>query len=210
MNNLALERTLILARHGQTAWNLAGRYQGHSDPPLCEIGKLECATLASQLLGRGIRSIITSPLLRAQETAQIIAHKLAIHLIKIDSRLTEVNFGAWEGLTQVEVKRYWPAILQTWKTEPDTVRFPGGETLQEARNRLRAVLRDLAQSTGQAGFTTLLVTHTGLIRLAVQDCSEPRPTYRHIEVPPGSMRAFTLRSSEGATDPILENASLVS
>ncbi len=196
---------ITLARHGQTAWNREGRYQGRSDPPLCKEGIDEAVLLAAQLRGAGIGSIIASPLCRAQQTAQIIATELSIGPPKTDPRLAEIAFGAWEGLTQSEVKVRWPELLQGWKHAPETVRFPGGENLQEARLRLRAFLADQALQQESNAATTLVITHTGLIRMAILEARLASSSlFRKICVAPASRHRFMLRKAVGNWDPVIE------
>jgi broad specificity phosphatase PhoE len=197
---------IILARHGQTAWNREGRYQGRSDPPLCQEGIDEAVRLAAQLRGGRIGAIATSPLRRAQQTAQIIAAELRLGPLKTDPRLAEIAFGAWEGLTQSEVQTRWPELLQGWKHAPETVRFPGGENLQEARLRLRAFLADQASQQDSNAATTLVVTHTGLIRIAIHDAwLAPSSLFRKISVAPASTHPFVLRRAVGTYDPVFES-----
>jgi broad specificity phosphatase PhoE len=193
MNRNACQRAIILARHGRTLWNLEGRYQGQSDSALCPIGLEECESLAERLGGMGIGSIYTSPLNRARVTARIVAERLRITSIQDDQRLAEIHFGEWEGLTQTEVRQRWPALLKTWKSAPDAVRFPGGETLQEARARLRSFLTEVASKNGLSRAPTLVVTHAGLIRLAILDARQEDGTaFRRLPIAPASIWRFTL------------------
>jgi broad specificity phosphatase PhoE len=197
---------ITLARHGQTAWNREGRYQGRSDPPLCQEGIDEAVLLAGQLRGAGIGSIFTSPLCRAQQTAQIIATELSLGPLNTDPRLTEIAFGAWEGLTQFEVRLRWPELLQSWKHAPETVRFPGGENLQEARLRLRAFLADQTSQQEPHAASTLVITHTGLIRIAILEARLASSSlFRKIRIAPASRHRFVLRKAVGTWDPVIEH-----
>jgi 2,3-bisphosphoglycerate-dependent phosphoglycerate mutase len=205
MHRNTRQRTIILARHGQTTWNLEGRYQGQSDPALCSTGIREAASLADRLCDTGIRSIFTSPLIRARQTAQIIAHRLKIGTIEDDARLAEIHFGEWEGLTQTQVRQRWPALLKNWKIAPDAVRFPGGETLHEARGRLHCFLWDFASQSTQDGAPALIVTHAGLIRLAVLEARRQKSTlFRQVAVAAASTWRFILLSNDGHTASMLK------
>ncbi|MHB8476183.1 MAG: histidine phosphatase family protein [Steroidobacteraceae bacterium] len=205
MHSHPRQQSIILARHGQTTWNLDGRYQGQSDAPLCPIGVMECAELAGRLRGTGIGSIYTSPLNRARQTAQILADRLQIETVEDDPRLAEINFGQWEGLTQSQVRQRWPALLKTWKSVPDAVRFPGGETLHEARGRLRSFLQDIASQSTPHGGGVLIVTHTGLIRLAVLDARLQKSTlFRQVPVAPASIWHFVLLATDSDLAPVLQ------
>jgi 2,3-bisphosphoglycerate-dependent phosphoglycerate mutase len=198
-------RTIILARHGQTKWNLDGRYQGRSDPALCRTGRMESVTLAEKISRTGIRSIFTSPLSRARQTAEIVADRLRIGRIENDPRLAEIHFGDWEGYTQTQVRQRWPELLNLWKTAPDAVRFPGGETLEEARERLRAFFNDIATLSTPDAAPALVVTHAGLIRLAVLAAQLQEVTgFRQIAVAPVSTWRFVLLTTNGITVPLLD------
>ena len=189
---------LLLVRHGRTAWNEAGRYQGHSDPRLAPEGEAEAAALAGALRGERIGGVLASPLRRAGATATILARALGLPPPGVDPRLIELGYGAWEGLTQAEVKARWPELLRRWKRAPETVRFPDGEDLAAVRARLDALLAErpweAAGMRGTAGGgTVLLVTHAGPIRL-LRLAAEARPLaeFRRIEAAPASLHALWL------------------
>ncbi|MDA8095745.1 MAG: histidine phosphatase family protein [Betaproteobacteria bacterium] len=188
---------LIFARHGQTAWNCAGRYQGHTDVPLCSRGLKEAASLAYRLERFGVSTIISSRLDRAQATARIVGQTLGLP-VHADSRLGEVAFGEWEGLTQPEIKARWPELLRRWKRAPESVRFPGGESLGEARQRLLGFLRDPLWYPAPASGHVLIVTHAGLTRIArIEAQGLSLASFRQIDVPPASICGFSL--SRGGT-----------
>ena len=146
------ETTLLLVRHGETTWTRTGRIQGRADSPLHPEGAAQIRALAATLLppdpewpGGRACLLVSSPLRRAVDSARVLRASLGpairgARLAAPDPRLAELDFGAWEGLTQPEVKARWPELLRTWKRQPDTVRLPGGETLAEARDRWRDFL----------------------------------------------------------------------
>ncbi|HYG70238.1 MAG TPA: histidine phosphatase family protein, partial [Anaeromyxobacteraceae bacterium] len=90
---------LFLVRHGETDWNVAGRWQGQTDIPLNEAGRAQARELARRMRGEGIATIAASDLLRARETAEIVAAELGLEVRILDHRLREQSFGAFEGLT---------------------------------------------------------------------------------------------------------------
>ena len=189
---------LLLVRHGHTAWNQAGRYQGQSDPPLAPEGEAEATALAGTLRGAGIGCILASPLRRAAATAAILARALGLPPPVTEPRLIELGYGAWEGLTQAEVKARWPDVLRRWKRTPETVRFPDGEDLATVCARLDALLaarpwEEHRMADAAGGGTVLLVTHAGPIRL-LRLAAEARPLaeFRRIETPPASLHALQL------------------
>lgn len=93
---------LILVRHGETDWNVEGRYQGHSDVPLNARGRAQAARLAEALRGSDIRAIYSSDLARARETAEALAHATRL-AVQHDPRLREIDQGDWEGMLFLEI-----------------------------------------------------------------------------------------------------------
>ena len=93
--------TILITRHGETDWNAAGRWQGHSDTPLNERGREQARALAESL--DGVDAVYASDLARARETAEILAERLGLD-VHVDPRLRERGFGAWEGLTAEEIE----------------------------------------------------------------------------------------------------------
>jgi alpha-ribazole phosphatase len=147
---------LCLIRHGQTDWNIDGRYQGQSDVPLNKFGRVQARRLAMHLQDHDFSAIYTSDLGRAMETAEIIAEKLHL-LIEPDPRLREINQGEWEG-QQVEAIRSRYAELWEERTEdPANVRPPGGETVSEVATRVHAALNDIALT--HPGDSIMVVSH---------------------------------------------------
>ena len=124
--NRPAERLVFLARHGETEWNRAGRWQGKTDIPLSDAGRVQARALAACLLGRGIGAVHASDLQRATETAQIVAELLGIAALNVDARLRERGFGCFEGSTREEcAERHpeaWARYLANWRSTP-----PGGE-----------------------------------------------------------------------------------
>ncbi len=153
---------LLLARHGQTDWNLNQRFQGQNDIPLNEVGRQQATALGNRLSREHIDLIYTSDLQRAHETARLIA---AHHTCEIctDPRLREMNFGAWEGLTYDEIKQCDPSILAAWEADILTTSTPNGETLNQLSARVETVLNDLR--TQYADKTILIVAHGGPLQI---------------------------------------------
>ena len=101
---------LWLVRHGETDWNLAGRWQGQSPhaPPLNPVGQAQAEALLTQLNGFVFDAVYSSDLLRALQTAEIAAAKLRLP-VQIEPRLREINQGKWEGMLGSDVARQYPA-----------------------------------------------------------------------------------------------------
>lgn len=152
---------LLLTRHGQTDWNIAGRYQGHSDVPLNQIGQSQATQIAKRLSKETIHAIYTSDLSRAANTAQAIAdfHQLEI---KKNSRWRELAFGDWEGMTHQEMSAHSPKLFEAWMKDSLNISTPNGETLAQLAKRVNSASDDLkSQHKDQ---TVLVVSHSGALQ----------------------------------------------
>jgi len=135
---------LCLVRHGQTDWNLEGRYHGQIDVPLNEYGRIQAGVLAKKLQGQSIAAIYSSDLQRAKETAAIIS--AAIHLpVRHEPRLREINQGEWEGQLVDVIKARYTELWQQRTLDPANVRAPGGETLGEVAERVIRAINDIVR-----------------------------------------------------------------
>lgn len=147
---------ILLARHGETDWNVGRRVQGHTDIPLNAAGVEQARRLAEQLASEPLTGVFSSDLSRALHTATAVAdvHRLPV---TVDPRLREKNFGTWEGLTDVEIGERFPdAIRGQWGD---------GETTEQVAERVLSVLEDirLQHPTGPV----LVVSHGGPLRAAL-------------------------------------------
>jgi len=145
-----------LARHGETDWNLEGRFQGQADPPLNAKGLEQAHTLADRLAGEGIEAIYCSDLQRARRTAQIIGKRLGLKP-KVDKRLREISLGAWEGMKKEQIQSAYAELWQRRKLDPLNVPAPGGENLLEVAGRIEQAADQIAGEHGNA--TVLLIAH---------------------------------------------------
>ncbi len=154
---------VFLVRHGETAWNARGLYQGHSNIPLNGKGRQHARLAGQKLVGEGISHIYTSNLRRARETAAIIQEQVGCRKFTLREDLRELNFGALEGLTFAEVARRFPRQAHCLLTQPEKFLPPGGENVSALTDRIREGWKDilLHNSTG----TIVVVTHAGPIRL---------------------------------------------
>jgi ribonuclease H / adenosylcobalamin/alpha-ribazole phosphatase len=153
----------VLLRHGQTPMSVQQRYAGRSDVPLTDVGVQQAAAAAKRLASAGIGVIVTSPLLRAVQTAQEVAAVTGAAVVT-DGGFRETDFGAWDGLTFAEVRERWPSEVSTWLADPD-VAPPGGESFAEVSARVTAALRRvLADREGQQ---VLIVSHVTPIKTLV-------------------------------------------
>jgi len=158
--------TLILVRHGETVWNVEGRYQGQTDVPLNEVGKAQAQQVAITLKQMTFDAIYSSDLQRAYHTAEAINryHNLPLHSEK---RLREINAGDFEGLTREEQKARDPEFYARWRNDPN-IPPPNGETQQSITDRMQSLLNDLQRQHPQQ--TVLLVGHGGTIRAMLCLC----------------------------------------
>jgi alpha-ribazole phosphatase len=170
---------LCLVRHGQTDWNLEGRYMGQSDIPLNEKGRDQAQVLSEKLRNYPFACIYTSDLRRARETAEIIAASLRLKVFS-DSRLREINQGEWEGQLVDTIKDRYADLWQQRISDPASIRPPGGETVAEVAKRVQVVLNEIANS--RPGDSVLVVSH-GLALATIICKVRGIPTgqaYRHI------------------------------
>ncbi|TBR12434.1 MAG: histidine phosphatase family protein [Lysobacter sp.] len=125
---------IILARHGETAWNAEGRYQGQEDIPLSPIGEGQARALAARLRDLPVTRAVASPLSRACRTAAIALGDRA-GMLTTDPGLMEIAHGEWEGLLTSEILERDGERLRAWREMPHEVLMPGGESLQRVLDR---------------------------------------------------------------------------
>jgi probable phosphoglycerate mutase len=171
---------LCLIRHGQTDWNIQGRYQGQSNVPLNEPGRIQAHELAIQLQAHPFAAIYSSDLARAQETADIIGAAVQV-TIQIDVRLREINQGAWEGQHVDVIKTRFAELWQQRIADPASVRPPGGETVSEVAQRMYSALDEIAGLYPNG--SVLIVSH-GLSLATVLCKAEGIPVGRAYDVIP--------------------------
>jgi broad specificity phosphatase PhoE len=150
--------TLLLARHGETDWNRDGRFQGHADPPLNERGRRQAHALAELLADEPLEAIYSSDLLRAQETAQIVAMQRGMDVV-LDPQLRERDVGEWSGLTRAEIDQRFPSQLQAWHEGRVVV----GETREALTERVLAAAHRI--SAAHPSGVVLVVSHGGALRM---------------------------------------------
>jgi broad specificity phosphatase PhoE len=145
--------TLLLVRHGETDWNRDGRFQGHSDVPLNETGRMQAAALATSLADERIDAVYASDLSRALDTAAPVADA---HGLSVEQwpDLREKRFGTWEGLTRQEISERFP------DTRPG--HSGDGETSEEMTSRVLGALGRIAAR--HECETVLVVSHGGPLR----------------------------------------------
>jgi broad specificity phosphatase PhoE len=156
---------LYLARHGETTWNLIGRYQGRRESALSARGMQQGFALAEAFahVRPRVERIVASPLHRTRATAQFVADRLNL-AVETDDLLLEIEHGTWNGRLRDEIAANEPILYRIWRERPAEVSFTDGESLATVLTRWRR-FRD----TFRAEVPTLAVTHDAVIRVALCD-----------------------------------------
>ena len=153
---------VYLARHGQTAYNLEGRFQGQQEIPLDDTGRAQALELADRAADYGFLALWSSPLLRARETAEAIARRVGLEPV-LDARFMETDSGDWTDLSFAEVRAREPERFDAFAAADPDFAFPGGESFAEQEVRVGAALLDV--EAGQ--LPALVVCHGMVIRAAL-------------------------------------------
>ncbi|HSZ12742.1 MAG TPA: histidine phosphatase family protein [Solirubrobacteraceae bacterium] len=153
---------VYLARHGETAYNHEGRFQGQQAIPLNDTGRAQAAELAERAVVYGFRALWCSPLLRARETADRVAARIGLQPVE-DPRLMETDAGDWTGRFFTHVRAEAPQLFDAFAAAQPGFAFPGGESFAEQEVRVNAALERV-----QAGaLPALVVCHGMVIRAAL-------------------------------------------
>ncbi len=158
-------RRLVVLRHGRTAWNAAGRAQGHADVELDELGHEQAAAAAPYLASLGPAALWTSDLARARQTCAYV-EKAAGLVAAEDPRLREFDVGARQGLTIPEFAERYPEEHANWLTGDGTLRLPEAENHADVEGRMLPVLRSCLDEL-MAGQTGIVVTHGACLKVGV-------------------------------------------
>jgi phosphoserine phosphatase len=154
---------LILARHGETAWNIEKIFRGRSEVELDDVGIRQAELLGKYLSDLKLDAIYSSPVRRALDTANIVARYQKTD-VQVAQGLSDLDFGEWQSLREQEVRRRYPALLDEWHNSPHKVRMPGGESLEDVRRRAIEVVNDVLSRYQGA---VLLVSHRVVIKVLV-------------------------------------------
>ena len=164
---MADARTLVLVRHGETDWNLAGRAQGHADIPLNATGRAQARAVARVLAGFGPVRLWSSDLMRARQTADAIAEATGL-TVECDPRLREYDAGERSGLTHEEAAERYPqqyAASRAGVVGPATL-VPGEESTERVRDRIVPALLDCFGGLAD-GETGVGVLHGASLRIGL-------------------------------------------
>jgi broad specificity phosphatase PhoE len=183
---------VYLARHGQTAYNQEGRFQGQMEVPLDDTGRAQAAELAERAAAHAFRALWCSPLLRARETADIIAARIGLAPME-DARLMETDAGDWTDRSFAEVHAQAPESFAAFVAGDSAFAFPGGESFAEQELRVSAALVRV-----EAGvLPALVVCHGMVIRAALASRSE-QPLRSFRRVPNAALVPLDPRAAETA------------
>ena len=152
---------IYLTRHGETVWNRQHRFQGHKNSELTDKGILAAELLADRIEDIELDYIVSSPLLRAYNTAEIVRGNKDIEIIKHNG-LKEINLGDFEGMSYADIKKEHIELLAEIEKDPFNNRYPNGENLQEFYKRVVKAFLEVIDN--HRNKTTLIVAHGGTLK----------------------------------------------
>ena len=147
---------ILVVRAGSTEFTGQGRVQGTLDVPLSEDGRREIELASEQLEDQQIEAIYCGPCRASKQSAEIIGRKLDLKPKTID-KLRNLDHGLWQGMLIDEVKTKQPKVYKQWQERPETVCPPDGETIQDAQDRLQAVLKKLTKKHKSGTVAVVLI-----------------------------------------------------
>lgn len=184
---------LILVRHGEAVGNAEGCFLGTRDDPLTKTGLQQAEAIATTLAPFNLGVIYTSPLRRAQETADILARKTGL-MTKIDGRLREQCFGSWEGRKVKGTVADNPRAAIPWTDLDPCDAPPGGESLRDVEIRVKEFIADFERTFSAGWF--VLVTHVGPIKaLLCSALAVPLETAKRIFLDPATITVIDWKPS---------------
>lgn len=185
---------IYLIRHGETEWNVQGRFQGKLDSVLTNTGVKQAEAIGRRLAGLDLSfgAFITSPLGRTRQTAAIIAGLASLPAIQWDDRLAEVSLGSWDGLTDIDIDAQWPGLLDGSTQFDWFFRSPDGESYDAVFQRAECWLRE------RQG-VTVAVSH-GLISRLIRGAYSGLPKTEALSLP--VPQDVIWRLSNGRIEPI--------
>jgi broad specificity phosphatase PhoE len=186
---------VLVVRHGETVWHKENRYAGRTDVALTGRGERQAAALSRWASGAGLAAVRCSPLGRAVRTARAVAETTGLDPV-VDPRLTELDFGAGEGLTAAEMAQRLGVARERFEADPVRHHLPGGEDPVAAVRRGRAAL--LSAAAEHPGGRIVVVAHTTLLRLLLCDVlGIPLSRYRSAFPAIDNCRGARLRHRDG-------------
>ncbi len=191
---------LILIRHGETDWNIEGRYQGQAGLGLNSRGRAQALKAVASLSGIAVDAIYASDLERACETADIIARALRLP-VTLDARLREIHQGDWQAVLYADIQAQYPTELQQFRSDPLHHAPPGGETLTALAVRVIAALEDISRQ--HPAQRVVIVTHKLPIAL-IRCVTEGRHACEVWNAIPGNAQSLRLRWHKDCSETIFQ------
>jgi broad specificity phosphatase PhoE len=191
-----MTRTLFLVRHGETAWNREGRFQGHSDIPLSDLGRSQARALRARLEAAGDHAhlfddahtaVVSSDLLRARETAEL-AFGRAGRTLHVRRELREFCYGVFEGYTRHEIDERYPGAMAAWLHGDRSAAVQGGESRAAVSDRAHAAIQAFLASVPQR--YVVVVGHGGVMRQLLASCFADRGEPRNLSFSNTAMHAI--------------------
>ena len=182
---------IILVRHGETNWNQARRIQGGgSNTPLNQRGKNQAESIALKLKREKIQAIYSSPLQRALDTAQAIAHYHQLE-VTIEPSLREIEVGQLEGVLVTEIGKRLDHFLITDGQSGELPKMPGGESLTEVQQRVWSTIQHLADRHTD-GIIVVVTHYFAILAIICAALNLPLSQISRFRLEPGSISTITL------------------
>ena len=190
--------TILLARHGETDWNRDGRFQGHADPALNELGRRQARELGLRLRGEQIDAIWSSDLGRAKQTAFYVASQVSC-VVRLSGELREMDVGSWSGCTREEIAARWPEEYERWR---ETGRgWPDGEDFDAMQARVVEAI--LGVAAAHPDDQVLVVTHGGPMRAVhAHAVGMTLPEHRQLREVVGNCEVVRIAVEDGVIAPL--------
>ena len=157
---------LFLVRHGITAWNASGKYQGQLDVPLSDEGREQVCRLRDRVRPVEFHCCYTSALVRAKESAAIVLEGRDCPAYASPD-LNEMSYGRWEGLTRQEIRARYPEAWDAFLADRENQAPPGGESAADLERRVRAFAGSLRTHLADGDVSILVAAHGGSLRTLI-------------------------------------------
>ncbi|MFH1313456.1 MAG: histidine phosphatase family protein [Candidatus Eisenbacteria bacterium] len=169
----AVDQRFFLIRHGETEFNRLGIFRGRYEVDLNDRGRRQAGEIGAALANEGIDFILTSPLSRAVETAEIVSRSIGVEY-KVDEAFNNISLGEWQGVEKKTIQHDYPDQWKLWTSKPENLVIPGGETVEQVRQRSFSRLVDITLNRRS---TFAVVTHRSVIKTLAASLLEVPPPY---------------------------------
>lgn len=190
---------ILIARHGETEWNLGRRFQGHQDSPLTARGQDQARRLAERLRSEPVSAVYVSDLGRAMATAEPIAHAHDLDL-RTTPELREIDCGAWTGRAKDELAGADPEGIERYRVAPASHTMPGGECLADVQERGWNFLQSIRAANG--GESIVVITHHIVVETLLARAMRVPLEQLWLSIPTGNCYLSTLELTESELSPL--------